>query len=153
MNTIWVLKNPDSYTQARVMESAESPGEGWEEMTWEELDAWKASQPAPPPPPPVQEPDWNGMETALRLENGFKEAFLTAMPSEPMAVGSLTSRFDNFRKDGNFMPFLESLVIVLSALPPQMAGHTGLDFLGLAYRHHMPQPFLDALQQVFASES
>jgi hypothetical protein len=150
--TIWVLKNPDAYTRARVIEVAESPGAGWEEMTWQELEAWRASQPPLPQPPPVEEPDWNGMETDLRLQNGFKDAFLAAMPTEPMAVGSLTSRFDDFKKDGNFIPFLESLFIVLSVLEPQMAAHTALEFLALAHLHHMPTEFINALQQMFLDQ-
>jgi hypothetical protein len=103
-------------------------------------------------PEPEPEPDFDGMETALREENGFKDAFLEALPLDPMAVNSLTSRFDDFRKDGDFAPFLQSLLLTLDALPAQQAAHTGMEFLDLASRCHMPPAFLQALQAAFDAE-
>ena len=150
MNTIWVLKNPDPYTQARVMESTESPGEGWEEMTWEELDAWKASQPAPPPPPPAQEPDWEGFSLALRTENGFTAAFLAAFVADPWSSSAMPSRFDRFVERGDYGPLLSSIVDVLNSLPVEQAAEIGAELLTLAMRCHLPEPFLAALQAAFA---
>jgi hypothetical protein len=100
-----------------------------------------------PQPPP--EPDFDAMETGLREENGFREAMLDALLVDPMAAGSLTSRFDDFRKEGDFGPFLQSLLLTLSALPSQTAAHTGMEFLALASRCHMPTAFLEALQAAF----
>jgi hypothetical protein len=101
---------------------------------------------------PEPEPDFRAMAEALRKENGFKDAFLEAQPLEPMAVGSLTSRFDDFRKDGDFVPFLQSMLLVLDALPPQKAAHIGMEFLAVAHRCHMPPAFLQALQDAFDAE-
>jgi hypothetical protein len=92
------------------------------------------------------------MAEALRTKNGFKDAFLRAQPEEPMAVGSLTSRFDDFSKDGDFAPFLQSLLLVLNALPAQEAAHTGMEFLAVAHDCHMPPAFLEALQAAFNAE-
>lgn len=102
--------------------------------------------------PPDPEPDFAAMAEALRTKNGFKDAFLRAQPVEPMAVGSLTSRFDDFSRDGNFAPFLQSLLLVLNALPAQEAAHTGMEFLAVAHDCHMPPAFLEALQAAFGVE-
>jgi hypothetical protein len=104
-----------------------------------------------PQPPP--EPDFDAMETGLRVENGFREAMLEALLVDPMAAGSLTSRFDDFRKEGDFGPFLQSLLLTLNALPSQTAAHTGMEFLALASRCHMPPAFLEALQAAFDAGS
>lgn len=149
---IWVLKNPDPDTRARISEDEESPGQDWERMSRESFQQWLDSQPVPPPPPPPVEPDFRAMAEALRTENGFKDAFLEAQPLEPMAVGSLTSRFDDFSKDGDFAPFLQSMLLVLNALPAQKAAHIGMEFLAVAHRCHMPPAFLDALQSAFGAE-
>jgi hypothetical protein len=66
-----------------------------------------------------------------------------------MAAGSLLSRFDDFRKDGDFAPFLQSMLLVLHALPPEQAAEIGTEFLAVASRCHMPQTFLQALQAAF----
>jgi len=99
---------------------------------------------------PVEpEPDFDGMATALRTENGFKPAFLLAFSEDPMAAGSLTSRFDDFRKDGDFAPFLQSMLLVLHSLPPEQAAEIGTEFLAVASRYHMPPALLQALQAAF----
>ena len=101
---------------------------------------------------PVEpEPDFDGMATALRTENGFKSAFLLAFSEDPMAAGSLTSRFDDFRKDGDFALFLQSTLLVLHALPPEQAAEIGTEFLAVASRCHMPPALLQALQALQAA--
>jgi hypothetical protein len=97
-------------------------------------------------------PDFDGMATALRTENGFKTAFLEAFMGDPMAAGSLTSRFDDFRRSGDFSWFLQSILLVLHALPPEQATEIGTEFLAVAVRCHMPQAFLQALQAAFSAD-
>ena len=150
MLKFYFLPNPGASTVGSSMWSETHPGGGWEETTPEAFEQWLASRPPlPPPPAPEPPPDFDAMATALREENGFKEAFLEALPLDPMAVNSLTSRFDNFRKDGDFAPFLQSLLLTLATLPTEKAAHTGMEFLALASRCHMPQAFLQALQDAF----
>jgi hypothetical protein len=100
-------------------------------------------------PPPEPEPDFDAMATALRTENGFKDAFILAFAEDPIAAGSLTSRFDDFRKDGDFAPFLQSMLLVLHSLPPEKAAEIRAEFPRVAVRCHMPTAFLQALQAAF----
>ena len=100
-------------------------------------------------PPPEPDPDFDAMATALRTENGFTSAFLLAFSEDPMAAGSLTSRFDWFRRSGDFSLFLQSMLLVLRAIPPDQAAEIGTEFLGIAARCHMPTAFLQALQEGF----
>lgn len=104
-------------------------------------------------PQPLPAPDFDAMETGLREENGFRGAMLDALLVDPIATASLTSRFDDFRKDGDFGPFLQSLLLTLNALPSQTAAHIGMEFLALASRCHMPHAFLEALQAAFDAGS
>jgi hypothetical protein len=98
------------------------------------------------------EPDFDGMATALRTENGFKSAFLLAFTEDPMAAGSLTSRFDEFRRSGDFSLFLQSILLVLHALPSEQAAEIGTEFLAVAVRCHMPAAFPQALQAAFNAD-
>ena len=100
-------------------------------------------------PEPEPEPDFDAMATALRTENGFKDAFRLAFAEDPMATGSLTSRFDDFRKDGDFAPFLQSMLLVLHSLPPEQAAEIRTEFPTVAVRCHMPPAFPEALQDAF----
>ena len=111
--------------------------------------AWVVED-APEPEPP---PDFDAMATALRTENGFTSAFLLAFSEDPMAAGSLTSRFDLFRTSGDFNLFLQSMLLVLHAIPPDQAAEIGAEFLGVAVRCHMPPAFLQALQDAFDAGS
>ena len=101
---------------------------------------------------PEPEPDFDGMATALRTENGFKSAFLLAFAEDPMAAGSLTSRFDEFRRSGDFTLFLQSILLVLQALPSEQAAEIGTEVLAVAVRCHMPAAFLQALQTAFNAD-
>lgn len=100
-----------------------------------------------PPPPPG--PDWPQFRQAIRSENGFYDAYRAALAADPMVVPLLGSRLDDFERDGNFEPFLESLTLTLQALPAQDAAHIAMEFLALASRCGLPPAFLDALQTLF----
>ncbi len=102
--------------------------------------------------PPQPEPDFDAMAMALRTENGFKNAFVLAFAEDPMAAASLTSRFDEFRRSGDFSLFLQSMLLVLHALPVDQAAEIGTEFLAVAARCHMPTAFLEALQTAFGAE-
>lgn len=108
--------------------------------------AWELAE-LPPPPPPG--PDWPAFRQAIRSENGFYDAYCAALAADPMVVALLGSRLDDFERDGNFSPFLESLTLTLQALPPQDAAHIAMEFLALASRCGLPPAFLDALQTLF----
>lgn len=101
----------------------------------------------PPPPPPS--PDWPQFRGAIRSENGFYDAYRTALNADPMVVPLLGSRLDDFERDGNFEPFLESLTVTLQSLPPEHAAHIAQEFLALASRCGLPASFLEALQTLF----
>jgi len=152
MLKFYFQSNPGPSTRGSSMWSEADPGEGWEETTPEAFEEWLASRPPlPPPPQPEPEPDFDGMATALRTENGFKSAFLLAFAEDPMAAGSLTSRFDEFRRSGDFSLFLQSMLLVLHALPSEQAAEIGTEFLAVAVRCHMPPTFLQALQAAFSA--
>ena len=147
---LYYQPNPGASTVGSSMWSDTHPGEGWEETTPEAFAEWLASRPPlPPPPAPEPPPDFDAMATALRTENGFKNAFLLAFAEDPMAAGSLTSRFDEFRRSGDFSLFLQSMLLVLHALPTEQAAEIGTKFLAVAVRCHMPPAFLQALQAAF----
>ena len=154
MLKFYFLPNPGASTVGSLMRSEAHPGEAWEETTPEAFEEWLASRPPlPPPPAPEPPPDFDAMATALRTENGFKDAFRLAFAEDPMATGSLTSRFDDFRKDGDFAPFLQSMLLVLHSLPPEQAAEIRTAFPAVAVRCHMPQAFLQALQNAFDAGS
>lgn len=116
-----------------------------------DLDAATATRgwrvvPLPPPPPG---PDWPQFRQAIRIENGFYDAYRAALSADPMVVPLLGSRLDDFEKDGNFEPFLESLTLTLQALPAQDAAHIAMEFLALASRCGMPAAFIQALEAMF----
>ena len=147
---LYFQPDPGASTVGSSMWSDTHPGGGWEETTPEAFEEWLASRPPlPPPPAPEPPPDFDAMATALRTENGFKDAFLLAFAEDPMAAGSLTSRFDDFRKDGDFSLFLQSMLLVLDSLPPEQAAEIRTAFPAVAVRCHMPQAFLQALQDAF----
>jgi len=95
------------------------------------------------------EPDFAAMANALRTENGFVTAFLAASLTDPLAAGSLLSRFDIFSRDGDYSLFLQSMTLVLNALAPEHAAEIGAEFMAIAVRCHMPQQFLEDLQRAF----
>jgi len=97
-----------------------------------------------PPPPPV--PDFAQFQQAIRTENGFTAAFQTAFHRDPFAAASLTSRFDDFRKDGDFGPFLQSMMLVLESLPIEQAAEIGSELLALAIKCHMTSAFIAAVE-------
>ena len=150
---LYFQPNPGASTVGSKLWSDTHPGEGWEKTTPEAFEQWLTSRPPlPPPPAPEPPPDFDAMATALRTENGFKDAFLLAFAEDPMAAGSLTSRFDDFRKDGDFAPFLQSMLLVLHSLPPEQAAEIRTEFPRVAVRCHMPPAFLQALQAAFDDE-
>lgn len=104
-----------------------------------------------PIPPAKPAPDFAQFQHAIRTENGFTAAFLTASASDPFAAASLTSRFDDFRKDGDYLPFLQSISLVLQALPADHAAEIGIEFYQLAIRCNMPQSFVEAVRNAFFS--
>jgi hypothetical protein len=99
----------------------------------------------------ANQPDFDGMATALRIENGFKDAFLEAFARDPIASISLQSRFDNFRKDGDYSLFLQSLALVLNSLEPQHAAELGAEMLVIASRCNMPAAFIQDMVNAFAA--
>ena len=96
-------------------------------------------------------PDFDGMSTALRKENGFTDAFLEAFAKDPIASGSLQSRFDDFRKDGDYSLFLQSLALVLGSLESQHAAELGAEMLAIASRCNMPAAFIQDMVNAVAA--
>jgi hypothetical protein len=151
---LYFQPDPGAFTFGSKLWSDTHPGQGWEETTPEAFEEWLASRPPlPPPPAPEPPPNFDDMATALRTENGFRDAFRAAFAEDPMATGALTSRFDDFRKDGDFAPFLQAMLLVLDSLPPEQAAEIRAHFPAVAVRCHMPQAFLQALQDAFNAGS
>jgi hypothetical protein len=104
--------------------------------------AWRVEDLPPPPPAP----DFDALREGIRQENGFRPAFMAAIAADFMEVAPIVSRLDDWEQQGNWLPFLESLMTALAKIRPQDAAHTAWEFLALATRCNMDQAFLEALQ-------
>jgi hypothetical protein len=125
----------DPATQALVEDLPILVGDQWHQ-------AWRVEDLPPPPPAP----DFAALREGIRQENGFRPAFMAAIAADFMEVAPIVSRLDDWEQQGNWRPFLESLMTALAKIGQQDAAHTAWEFLALATRCHMDQAFLEALQ-------
>jgi hypothetical protein len=117
--------------------------EGLPELVEEEwVQVWQVEDIPPPPPTP----DFAELRRGIQTENGYRAAFTQALGADPMGGLPAPSRLDDWERFGEWQPFLESLMIMLRAIPPQDAAHVAWEFLALAQRTHMDPAFLEALQ-------
>jgi len=99
-----------------------------------------------PPPPPG--PDWDGLANDMQTANGFKEYFVAMGELNPFSTIAQVSRFDDWRRDGNWQPFLSALQAGLAALHPENGALLAEEFLAAATTRNMDPAFLAALEDV-----
>jgi hypothetical protein len=125
----------DPATQSLV-EGAPELADGQWVQVWQVVDL--------PPRPPT--PDFAELRLGIQTENGYRAAFTQALGADLMGGLPAPARLDDWERFGEWQPFLESLMIMLRAIPPQDAAHVAWEFLALAQRTHMDPAFLEALQ-------
>jgi hypothetical protein len=114
------------------------------DSTPDEVAAANAAYQQPLPP----EPNWDAFREGLRTENGYQEYFAQAAQQQPLTATSLPVDFYDFRKTGNYAPFLALLSQVFSLLPLENRVHALTEMIQLSQNCHLPQAFVDELLQL-----
>lgn len=112
--------------------------------------AWEVI-PAPPPPPPP--PDWDAFREGLRTQNGYQNYFAQAAQQQLLTAASLPVDFYDFRKTGNYGPFLTLLSQVFSLLPLEDRVHVLTELIQLSQSCYLPQSFVNELIQLAQSSA
>jgi hypothetical protein len=113
-----------------------------------------SNTPALLPPPatgPEPDPDWAAFRQAILTENGYVAATAIALnsPNDIVRVATmyLADRFTAFETQGTWSEYLQGLLLTMSALEPLQQANLAQEFLALAQRCHLPQPFITAFQE------
>ena len=136
--------NHDPRTQ-QVVELPPEPGQGdsyyqrWQVVAAspEQIIAWDQAN--------APQPDWDAFREGLRTQNGYQQYFAQAAQQQPLTATSLPVDFYEFRKSGNYGPFLTLLSQVFSLLPLEDRVHALTEMIQLAQACHLPQAFIDEL--------
>ena len=96
--------------------------------------------------------DWAGFRHAILTENGYVAAMALALDSESnpaarLAVTFSHSRLDRFQDKGDFVEYLQGLLLIVSVQPEQNKAPLVQEFLALAVRCNLPTAFITALNE------
>jgi len=132
-----------------VSTAAPSPGANQtvQEILPEEVDGeWRQAWEVVDLPPPPLGPDWDGLANDMQNENGFTEYFVEMDSLNPFSTIAQVSRFDDWRRDGNWQPFLAALLAGMQALTPQRRALLAEEFLAASIARNMDEAFIAALE-------
>jgi hypothetical protein len=100
----------------------------------------------------VSNTDWSEFRHAIMEENGYVAAMALALDSEinpaaRLAVTFSHSRLNDFQEKGDFVEYLQGLLLIVSVQPEQNKAPLIEEFSALAARCNLPAAFITALNE------